>query len=40
MLRTKLTKTYSPINSEQLRNAHADIETGHVVGKVVVADED
>ena len=39
-LRTTLTQTYTPLNAEQLRRAHADVETGHVVGKVVVAETD
>lgn len=38
-LRTTLTKSYSPIDAEQIRKAHAEIETGHVVGKIVVADD-
>ncbi|MBM7767790.1 zinc-binding alcohol dehydrogenase family protein [Glutamicibacter nicotianae] len=38
-LRTTLTKTYSPIDADQLRKAHADVETGHAVGKIVVAAE-
>ena len=38
-LRTTLTKVYSPIDADQLRKAHADVETGHAVGKIVVAEE-
>ncbi|VTR76349.1 zinc-binding alcohol dehydrogenase family protein [Cellulomonas hominis] len=37
-LRTTLTHTYAPLEAEQMRRAHADVETGHVIGKVVVAD--
>lgn len=36
-IRSTLTRTYSPIDSTQLRRAHADVETGHMIGKVVVA---
>jgi zinc-binding alcohol dehydrogenase family protein len=35
-LRTTLTRTYSPLNAEQLRRAHAAVETGHTIGKIVV----
>ena len=35
-LQTTLTRTYSPMNATQLRRAHADIESGHAIGKVVV----
>lgn len=37
-IRTTLTSTYSPLDATQLRRAHADVETGHVTGKIVVAD--
>lgn len=37
-IRTTLTRTYSPLDATQLRRAHADVETGHVAGKVVVAE--
>nr|WP_257721773.1 zinc-binding dehydrogenase [Actinomyces radicidentis] len=39
-IRTTLTRTYSPLDATQLRRAHADVETGHVAGKVVVAEAD
>jgi len=39
-LRTTLTRTYTPLDAKQLRRAHTDVETGHVVGKVVVAHTD
>lgn len=35
-LRTTLTKTLSPIDAENLRKAHALVETGKMIGKVVV----
>lgn len=36
-IRTTMTKHYTPINAEQLRRAHAEIESGHTVGKIVVS---
>ncbi|WP_220739647.1 zinc-binding alcohol dehydrogenase family protein [Leuconostoc miyukkimchii] len=30
------TKTYKPINAENMKKAHSDIESGHTVGKVTV----
>ena len=38
-IRTTLTQTCSPLDAAQLRRAHADIETGRVIGKVVVAQD-
>lgn len=35
-LRTTLAHTLSPLNAATLREAHAQVETGHMVGKVVV----
>lgn len=29
-------KTYSPINAQTMRQAHADIESGHTVGKITL----
>ena len=31
-----LTKTLQPLNAENLRQAHALVESGHMIGKVVV----
>lgn len=31
------TKHYSPINTKNLRQAHADVETGHMTGKVTLS---
>ncbi|WP_278390643.1 zinc-binding alcohol dehydrogenase family protein [Lactobacillus acetotolerans] len=31
------TKHYSPINAKNLRKAHADVETGHMTGKVTLS---
>lgn len=36
-IRTTLTSTFSPINAENLRAAHARLESGRTIGKVVVA---
>lgn len=36
-IRTTLTSTFDPINAENLRAAHARVESGRTVGKVVVA---
>lgn len=36
-LRTTVTRTLTPIDAEQLREAHRLVEDGHVIGKVVVA---
>lgn len=36
-LRTTLTETLSPINAANLRQAHARIESGHSIGKLVLA---
>jgi len=38
VLRTTLTKTLTPINADTLREAHRLVETGRVVGKIVVAE--
>ena len=32
------TKHYAPINADNMRKAHVDIETGHMVGKVTLTD--
>ncbi len=37
-IRSTLTRALSPINAENLRAAHAQVESGRTVGKVVVAD--
>lgn len=37
-IRTTLTKELTPIDAAQLREAHRIVESGHTVGKVVVAD--
>ncbi|WP_409988562.1 zinc-binding alcohol dehydrogenase family protein [Cellvibrio sp.] len=37
-IKTSLNKTLSPINAENLKNAHAQIETGTTIGKIVVKD--
>lgn len=36
-LQDTLTKTLSPLNAANLRQAHALVESGHMIGKVVVA---
>jgi NADPH2:quinone reductase len=36
-IRTTLTKTLSPINAANLREAHRLVETGRTIGKVVLA---
>ncbi|MGJ8722007.1 MAG: zinc-binding alcohol dehydrogenase family protein [Salinibacterium amurskyense] len=38
-IRTTLTRTFSPLNAEQLRAAHALVETGSAIGKTVVTSE-
>ena len=37
-IKTSLNKTLSPINAENLKNAHAQIETGTTIGKIVIKD--
>lgn len=37
-IRSPLTRTLSPLNAENLRAAHAQVESGRTVGKVVVAE--
>lgn len=37
ILRTTLTQTFTPINAENLRNAHGIVEKGKSIGKIVVA---
>ena len=37
-IKTSLSKTLSPINAENLRLAHAQIETGKTIGKIVLTD--
>ncbi|HEX3624276.1 MAG TPA: zinc-binding alcohol dehydrogenase family protein [Verrucomicrobiae bacterium] len=36
-LRSTLTETFSPINAANLRQAHARLESGHTIGKLVLA---
>jgi NADPH:quinone reductase-like Zn-dependent oxidoreductase len=36
-LRTTLTETLTPINAANLRQAHARLESGHSIGKLVLA---
>ncbi|MCZ6802289.1 MAG: zinc-binding alcohol dehydrogenase family protein [Nitrospirae bacterium] len=36
MIQSTLTETLSPINAVNLRTAHAKIETGHMIGKLVL----
>ena len=36
MIQSTLTETLSPINAENLRAAHATIEAGHMIGKLVL----
>lgn len=38
-IRTTLAQTFAPLNATSLREAHALVETGHVAGKVVVAED-
>ncbi|MEX0381542.1 zinc-binding alcohol dehydrogenase family protein [Leuconostoc sp. MS02] len=35
-----VTKTYQPINAENMKQAHADVESGHMIGKVTVVSWD
>jgi len=35
-IKTTLNQTLSPINSDNLRTAHAQIESGNTVGKIVL----
>ena len=37
-IRSTLTHELSPINAENLRTAHAQVESGRTVGKIVVSD--
>jgi NADPH:quinone reductase-like Zn-dependent oxidoreductase len=37
-VKTTLGKTLTPINAENLRKAHAEIETGNTIGKIVLTD--
>lgn len=39
-IRTTLTRTFSPLNAEQLRAAHTLVETGSSIGKTVVTAEE
>ncbi|WP_219949003.1 zinc-binding dehydrogenase [Salinibacterium sp. M195] len=39
-IHTTLTRTFSPLNAQQLRAAHALVETGSAIGKTVVAAEE
>lgn len=39
-IRTTLTRTLTPIDADRLREAHRIVETGHAIGKVVVADQE
>jgi NADPH:quinone reductase-like Zn-dependent oxidoreductase len=36
MIQSTLTETLSPINTANLRTAHAKIEAGHMIGKLVL----
>jgi hypothetical protein len=36
MIQSTLTETLSPINAVNLRTAHAQIESGHMIGKLVL----
>lgn len=36
VLKTTLSEHYGQINAENLRRAHAALETGHVLGKIVL----
>ena len=36
-LQCTLTKTLQPLNAANLRQAHALVESGHMIGKIVVA---
>ncbi|MGY5765155.1 zinc-binding alcohol dehydrogenase family protein [Brachybacterium sp. DNPG3] len=38
-IRTTLTQTLTPLNATSLREAHALVETGHAIGKIVVAEQ-
>jgi NADPH:quinone reductase-like Zn-dependent oxidoreductase len=37
---TTLTKTIKPMNAEQLRKAHKELESGKMIGKLVVENEE
>lgn len=37
-IKCTLTKEFSPLNADNLRKAHELVESGHMVGKVVVSD--
>ncbi|SDS07530.1 zinc-binding alcohol dehydrogenase family protein [Actinopolymorpha singaporensis] len=39
-IRTTLTRTLAPLDATRLREAHRIVETGHTIGKVVVAAEE
>lgn len=39
VLRSTLTETLSPINAEQIREAHRKVESGRMIGKVVIAED-
>lgn len=36
IIKTSLTKVLTPINAHNLRQAHADVETGRTIGKIVI----
>lgn len=38
VIRTTLSKVLSPINAANLRQAHAELEGGRVIGKIVLKD--
>jgi zinc-binding alcohol dehydrogenase family protein len=38
-VRSTMTTTLRPINAENIREAHRLVESGHVIGKVVISDE-
>lgn len=39
IFQTTLTKTFQPINAEQLKKAHKEVESGKMIGKLVVENE-
>ena len=38
-LKCTLTRTLSPLNAINLRRAHSLVESGHMIGKVVITNE-
>ncbi|MGG3575248.1 zinc-binding alcohol dehydrogenase family protein [Bacillus gobiensis] len=39
IFQTTLTKTFQPINAEQLKKAHKEVESGKMIGKLIVENE-